>query len=80
MINNKIINEAKAQRYIADVIQQSGVSPYLLMKERLYASYISPDSRAYPEGYKDPVGNWTATYVMVYAMGYNKKDMARAVP
>ena len=45
---SKIINEAKARKYIPDVIEITGFHTSLLKKERLYASYISPENRAYP--------------------------------
>ncbi len=76
-LQNKIITEAKARKYIPDVIEIPGFNAALLKKERLYASYVSPENRAYPEGFKDPDGNWTSTYILPYLMGYNTKLLTR---
>jgi len=76
-LQQKIIAEARARRYIPDVIEIPGFNAALLKKERLYASYISPENRAYAEGYKDPDGNWTSTFILPYLMGYNTKMLSR---
>jgi len=49
----------------------------VLKKEGLYASYVSPESHAYQQGFKDPDGNWTAIYVNAYLMGYNTNLLSR---
>lgn len=74
---NKIIGEAKAKKYVPDVIEMPGFQTYVLKKEGLYASYVSPESRAHQEGLKDPDGYWTGVYVLPYLMGYNTKMLSR---
>ena len=74
---NKSLAEAKAKKYTADVIGITGFEMMVLKKEGIYASYFSPESRAYPEGFKDPDGAWTALYIQPYLMGYNTKLLSR---
>jgi len=74
---HKIVNEAKARKYIPDVIELSGFYASVLKKERLTTSYISPEYKAFPEGFKDPDGNWTSTYLNMYLIGYNTKLLSR---
>ena len=74
---NKIIGEAKAKKYTPDVIEMPGFQTYVLKKEGLYASYVSPEARAYQEGLKDQEGYWTSVYVLPYLMGYNTKMLSR---
>ncbi len=72
-LQNKIIGEAKAKRNIVDVIEIPGFNAFLLKREGHITSYTSPESRAFPEGFKDTKGYWTSTYVLLYLMGYNTK-------
>ena len=74
---NKLNGEAKAKRYISDVIEIPGFNAYYLKKDHLTTSYISPESRAFSEGFKDADGYWTATYVLHYIIAYNTKLLAR---
>lgn len=74
---NKVVNEVKAKKYTPDVIENTGFQTYVLKKERVFASYISPESRAFPEGFKDPDGNWTAIFILPLVIGYNTKLLSR---
>lgn len=76
-LQNKIINEAKANKYIPDVIEIPGFNAFILKQAGLTASYISPENRVYQEGFKDSDGFWTGTYVNLFGMGYNTKLLSR---
>jgi iron(III) transport system substrate-binding protein len=74
---NRIESEARANRYLADVIQTSGFQSHILKKDGLLRSYVSSESQAYEEGFKDPEGYWTSMYLIPYAMGYNTRLLSR---
>jgi len=74
---NKLNGEVKAKRYLSDVIEIPGFNAYYLKKDHLTASYVSPENKAFSEGFKDADGYWTATYVLHYVVAYNTKLLAR---
>lgn len=74
---NRILGEARARKYTPDVMEMPGFQTYVVKKEGLYATYVSPESRAYPEGFKDPDGKWTGVSSNPYLMGYNTKLLTR---
>lgn len=74
---NKILGEARAKKYTPDVMEMPGFQTYVVKKEGLYANYVSPENRVYPEGFKDPDGKWTAVSSNPYLMGYNTKLLSR---
>jgi ABC-type Fe3+ transport system substrate-binding protein len=49
------------------------VQVYQLKNAGLLRKYISDESAAYPGGFKDPQGHWTAFYLIPYVIGYNTK-------
>jgi len=76
----RLLTEARAGRYIPDVIQLSDFRSYAVKKEGLLLKYSSPESKAYPEVFKDPDG-----YVTIYfnsnVIGYNTRLVtAREAP
>ena len=74
---NKIMTETRAKRYIVDVINVTGFQAYAGKAAGLFMGYVSPESQAYREGFKDPDGHWTSIYNLHYAMGYNTKQLSR---
>ncbi len=74
---NRVKSEARANRYLADVIQTSGFQSHILKNDGLLRSYVSSESQAYQEGFKDPEGYWTSIYLIPYAMGYNTRLFSR---
>jgi iron(III) transport system substrate-binding protein len=73
----RILAEARANRYIPDVIEMAGFQSYVLKKKGQYSRYVSPENRVYEEGYKDPEGYWTSIYMNPYLMGYNTRLLSR---
>ncbi|MFC1816128.1 ABC transporter substrate-binding protein [Thermodesulfobacteriota bacterium] len=61
----KIMLEKQGGKRIADVGHTIGnlINPY--KKEGLIQKYVSPETKDWPEGFKDPVGYWT-TYITDY--------------
>jgi iron(III) transport system substrate-binding protein len=58
----RIISEKQAGRPIVDVTSLRGIGYYQLWKRNLIQPYISPESAAYPKGFKDLKGLWTDLY------------------
>ncbi len=68
----RVLNESKAKKYFADVLKDN-FTILISKKEGLGMKYVSPESKSYPEGFKDPEGFWTAVYLVTRVLGYNTK-------
>lgn len=67
----KYLTEARAKTFRADIFQTSVIQVSQLKDEGLLQRYVSPESKAYPEGFKDREGQWNAFYLIPYVIGYN---------
>jgi iron(III) transport system substrate-binding protein len=72
----RIINEKQAGQPIVDVVSVRGIGYHQLYKRNLIRPYVSPESRFYPTGFKDPKGFWTDLYDSYYVWGYNARAVA----
>src|ERR1051325_1092119 len=63
--------EAKAGRFTVDVFTSAGFQLELLKESGLTQKYISPESPAYDDGFKDPDGHWTNVHSLLDTMAYN---------
>jgi len=70
---SKIQTEARAGGFRADVIEIAGVLGHILKKDGLFAKYISPEARFYPDSVKDPDGTWTSFFMNTHVLVYNTK-------
>jgi iron(III) transport system substrate-binding protein len=70
-VQTRFLVENRANVHNADIFQTSIVQVYQLKNNGLLAKYISEESSVYPEGFKDPLGHWTAFYLIPYVIGYN---------
>jgi iron(III) transport system substrate-binding protein len=75
-VQARFLVEHRAGVHSADVFQTSIVQVYQLKNAGLLAKYVSEESAVYPEGFKDPLGHWTAFYLIPYVIGYNTKLVA----
>ena len=75
-VQTRFLVEHRANTHIADVFQTSIVQVYQLKNLKLLARYASEEVTAYPEGFKDPQGTWTAFYQIPYVIGYNTRLVA----
>lgn len=75
-VQTRFLVEHRANTHSADVFQTSIVQVYQLRNLKLLARYASEEAIAYPEGFKDPQGFWTAFYQIPYVIGYNTKLVA----
>jgi iron(III) transport system substrate-binding protein len=75
---NRILNEARAQRGLFDVLNTNDESVLPLKTRGLLARYISSEANSYDDDLKDKEGYWHACYVIPWFLGYNtrmvKKD------
>lgn len=67
----RIISEKQSGRPLVDVTSLRGTGYYQLWKRNLIQPYISPESRIYPKGFKDPMGYWADLYDTYYVWSYN---------
>ena len=75
---NKILNEARAQKGLFDVLNTNDESVLPLKRRGLLARYVSLEATFYDDDLKDKEGYWHAAYVIPWFLGYNtrmvKKD------
>ncbi len=74
---NKILTEARAGKFNADDILISSFEVRVLLQRGLVQKYASPESRYYPQGFKDPDGFWTSVYSIPRVIAYNTKLVPR---
>jgi len=74
---NRITSEAKAGRYLFDVVHGTGEIFLPLMDQGLIASYLSPERKMIAEDLRDAKGYWTSVYVNSIVLGYNKNIVKR---
>ncbi len=67
----KILTEAKASAFKADVIEIPGIMGHILKKEDLLEKYVSPEAQAYPASMKDRDGTWTSFFIHTLVLVYN---------
>src|ERR1051325_5907207 len=80
-VQTRFLVEHRADVHSADVFQTSIVQVYQLKNAGLLSRYVSDESRAYSEDFKDAQGYWTAFYLIPYVIGYNTRSVApRDVP
>ena len=71
-------SEARAKKPIADVIMNGGARTYITKKEGLLMKYVSPESKFYGTGFKDPDGYWTDAYLNAHVLVYNTRMLKPA--
>jgi iron(III) transport system substrate-binding protein len=75
-IQARFLVEHRANTHTADVFQASIIQVYQLKNLKLLGRYVSDESAAYRDGFKDPQGYWTAFYQIPYVIGYNTRLVA----
>jgi iron(III) transport system substrate-binding protein len=74
-------SEARAKKPVADVLLNGGARTYITKKEGLLMKYVSPESKFYGPGFKDPDGYWTDAYLNAHVLVYNTRMVkAQEVP
>ena len=75
-VRTRILTEARANRFVWDLVSFNLLDMDALNREGLLATYVSPETRTgYPAGAVDPEGRWAAIYVRQYVVGYNTRQV-----
>jgi len=74
-VQARFLIEHRAGTHMADIFQTSIVQVYQLKNAGLLARFVSEEAPAYPDGFKDPQGQWTAFYQIPYVIGYNTRQV-----
>jgi iron(III) transport system substrate-binding protein len=78
IVIEKVLTEAKANQYFADIIEVDTVESYSLIQNELLAPFIAPESAAYPDNAKDSDGYWTVYRINTVVIAYNTQLVAPA--
>jgi iron(III) transport system substrate-binding protein len=73
----RVITEAQAGKHFADVVQGNAFTLYLLAKKNHTEPYASPETRSFPDSFRDTAGHWVAAYLQLNVIGYNTKLVAK---
>ena len=65
--------EARAGRYLVDVVGTAPVEMWQLKQTKLSGAYLSPELKSMPKGSYDPEGHWAAFEVTPIVLAYNTK-------
>jgi iron(III) transport system substrate-binding protein len=76
---NRILNEARAGKVFFDLVSVRGVETHQLVKEGFLQPYFSPESNAYPQGFKDTKGYWVDYFDAYNVIGYNTKLVPKEI-
>ena len=71
-----ITTEYRAGKTLFDVVISSGVAPSLI-KSGIFAKYVSPETKYFAAGTKDPEGYWADTYTNSLALSYHTRMVPR---
>jgi iron(III) transport system substrate-binding protein len=74
----RVITEARAGKFLSDVIQGNAFTLFLLGKRGHLEPYPSPEAKSFPASYRDPAGNWVAAYLQLNVIAYNSKLVSPA--
>jgi iron(III) transport system substrate-binding protein len=72
-VYNRVVTEARAGRYEADVVEATSLTAFQLRQDNLLESYLSPSRDGLMRNAMDKDGYWTAWFQQVIALAYNKK-------
>ena len=67
----KIDTEARAGRFLVDMVASAPMEMWELKQKGHSASYLSPELRAFPAGSYDPQGYWSSTEVTPLVLAFN---------
>lgn len=70
---NRILNESRVGKVFFDLVAVRGVETQQLINGGFLQPYLSPESAAYPAGFKDAKGYWVDYFDAYNIIGYNTK-------
>ncbi|MBM2806606.1 MAG: Extracellular solute-binding protein [Deltaproteobacteria bacterium] len=74
---NRILNESRVGKVFFDLIAVRGVETQQLINGGFLQPYLSPESAAYPQGFKDTKGYWVDYFDAYNILAYNTKLVAK---
>ncbi|HYT57632.1 MAG TPA: extracellular solute-binding protein [Verrucomicrobiae bacterium] len=74
---NRILNENRVGKVFFDLVAVRGVETHQLVKAGFLQPYLSPESSAYPQGFKDAKGYWVDYFDAYNIIAYNTKLVPR---
>src|SRR5437899_9933124 len=74
---NRVSSEAKAGKYLFDVVHGTGEIVLPLMELGLLAPYNSAERKMIPDDLKESKHYWTSVYVNSIVLGYSTKQIKR---
>lgn len=74
---NRILNESRAGKIFFDLVAVRGVETHQLINGGFLQPYQTPESTAYPAGFKDARGYWVDYFDSYNVIGYNTKLVAK---
>jgi ABC-type Fe3+ transport system substrate-binding protein len=74
---NRILNESRAGKVFFDVVAVRGVETHQLVKGGFVEPYVSPESGAYPKGFKVIKGYWVDYFDAYNVIAYNTKLVSK---
>ena len=72
---NKILTEARAGAFRADLIFGGGSELQIFKKNGLLVPYVSSETKGIPEDFRDPAGFWTTVHLLEMTTAYNTKQI-----
>lgn len=72
-VYNRILNEARVGKIFFDLVSVRGVETHQMVKDGFIQPYQSPESAAYPQGFKDAKGYWVDYFDAYNIIAYNTK-------
>lgn len=72
-LQNKIVTEARVGRHSWDLANFNGEFVLELVKQKLIASYVSPQQAMLDDDFKDKDGIWSGLHAQPIVLGYNTK-------
>jgi len=70
---NRLLMENRAKRWVNDVVMTTGDITMAIKDNGLLAKYVSPESKFYPDAFKDKEGYWTDHHLSVHTVVYNTR-------
>src|SRR5574341_745288 len=74
---NRILNESRVGKVFFDLVAVRGVETQQLVNGGFLQVYASPESAAYPQGFKDAKGYWVDYFDAYNVIAYNTKLVPR---
>jgi iron(III) transport system substrate-binding protein len=74
---NKIVNEARAKAFNADIISLNPGQAYTIFKDGLLDPYLSPSRQGIKKEFLDKDGYWTTLHHQVVVLGYNTNKVKK---